>query len=97
MTSTTDTLPDDPGTLKAMLLAERLAGWQEKFPEVAVRRVVAAGHPGHVLLGYAQRAQLIVSGTRGHGNVAGGCLGSTSHRLVQHAECPVLVARPQAR
>ncbi|MDX1877748.1 universal stress protein [Mycobacterium sp. SMC-18] len=82
---------------QAMLLAERLAGWQEKFPEVAVRRVVAAGHPGHVLLGYAQRAQLIVTGTRGHGNVAGWFLGSTSHRLVQHAECPVLVARPQAR
>ncbi|MUL79454.1 universal stress protein [Mycobacterium sp. CBMA226] len=82
---------------QAMLLAERLAGWQEKFPEVAVRRVVAAGHPGHVLLGYAQRAQLIVTGTRGHGNVAGWFLGSTSHRLVQHAECPVLVARSTAR
>lgn len=82
---------------QAMLLAERLAGWQEKFPEVVVRRVVAAGHPGHVLLGYAQNAQLIVTGTRGHGNFTGWFLGSTSHRLIQHAGCPVLVARPDAR
>lgn len=82
---------------QAMLLAERLAGWQEKFPDVVVRRVVAAGHPGHVLLDYTQRAQLVVTGTRGHGNFTGWFLGSTSHRLVQHAGCPVLVARPGAR
>lgn len=82
---------------QAMLLAERLAGWQEKFPDVVVRRVVAAGHPGHVLLDYAQRAQLVVTGTRGHGNLTGWFLGSTSHRLIQHAGCPVLVARPHAR
>lgn len=82
---------------QAMLLAERLAGWQEKFPDVVVRRVVAAGHPGHVLLDYAKRAQLVVTGTHGHGNFTGWFLGSTSHRLIQHADCPVLVARPHAR
>ncbi|MUL48760.1 universal stress protein [Mycobacterium sp. CBMA293] len=80
-----------------MLLAERLAGWQEKFPEVVVRRAVVKGHPGHVLLEYTQRAQLMVTGTHGHGNAAGLFLGSTSHRLIQHAACPVLVARPHAR
>ncbi|MUL67850.1 universal stress protein [Mycobacterium sp. CBMA 234] len=80
-----------------MLLAERLAGWQEKFPEVVVRRAVVKGHPGHVLLEYTQRAQLMVTGTHGHGNAAGLFLGSTSHRLIQHAACPVLVVRPHAR
>lgn len=80
-----------------MLLAERLAGWQEKFPDVVVRRVTAAGNPAEVLLSHAQRARLLVVGSHGHGDAAGLFLGSTSHRLVHHANCPVLVARPHAR
>ena len=80
-----------------MLLAERLAGWEEKFPEVAVRRVAAIGNPGHVLLSHAQRAQLVVTGSRGRGDATGLLLGSTSHKLIHQANCPVLVARPHAR
>jgi len=80
-----------------MLLAERLAGWQEKFPEVTVRRVAAIGNPGHVLLSHAQRAQLIVTGSHGRGDATGLLLGSTSHKLIHQANCPVLVARPHAR
>ncbi len=76
-------------------LAERLAGWQEKYPDVAVRRVVAGGSsPSKLLVAEAEGAQLLVVGSRGHGGFAGVLLGSTSRALVHHAPCPLLVVRP---
>ncbi|QCH24029.1 universal stress protein [Mycobacteroides salmoniphilum] len=78
------------------ILAERLAGWQEKYPDVTVRRVVAMGNPADILLHWAQHAQLLVVGSRGRGDVAGFFLGSTSHALIHQAPCPVLVARSHA-
>ncbi|MEU9808754.1 universal stress protein [Mycobacterium sp. NPDC050853] len=73
------------------ILAERLSGWQEKYPDVTVRRVVAVGHPADALLHDAEHAQLIVTGSRGRGDIAGFFLGSTSHALIHKATCPVLV------
>lgn len=81
---------------REMLLAERLAGWQEKFPDVQVQRIVSTSKTAAALLGHAQHAQLIVVGSRGRGDAAGLFLGSTSHRLIHHAACPVLVARQRA-
>lgn len=76
------------------VLAEALAGWQEKYPQVRVRRVVAQDRPRHELLEWSTKAQLMVVGSRGRGGFRGLLLGSTSHALVEHAECPVLVVRP---
>lgn len=76
------------------LLAERLAGWQEKYPDVTVRRVVTQGRPIERLLEEAATAQLVVVGSRGRGGFTGMLLGSTSQALIQHATCPVLVVRP---
>ncbi|MDM2174396.1 universal stress protein, partial [Mycobacteroides abscessus] len=45
-----------------------------------------------VLLSQAAGAQLIVTGSRGRGDIAGFFLGSTSHALIHKASCPVLVA-----
>jgi len=78
------------------IVAERLAGWQEKYPDVAVRRVIEMGKPVDILLRHAEHAQLIVVGSRGHGDVAGFFLGATSHALIHQAVCPVLIARPHA-
>ncbi|PSR64835.1 MULTISPECIES: universal stress protein [Nocardia] len=77
------------------VLAERLAGWQEKYPDVAVARRVSLADPGAVLLESSKSAQLLVVGSRGRGAVLGALLGSTSHSLVQHAWCPVMVVHPQ--
>lgn len=78
---------------EAEVLAERLAGWQEKYPDVAVERVVTHGKPAASLLDYADRAQLLVVGSRGRGGVTGLVLGSTSQALMSYALCPVLIAR----
>lgn len=77
-----------------VLLAERLAGWQEKYPDVAVTRKVYLDGPRDHLSRLSAQAQLLVVGSRGRGGVRGMLLGSTSNALVRHAYCPVMVVRP---
>ncbi|MEC3981672.1 universal stress protein [Amycolatopsis sp. H20-H5] len=74
-------------------LAESLAGWQEKYPDVTVERVPVKDRPRHELLEWATRAQLVVVGTRGRGGFRGLLLGSTSQALIHHAQCPVMILR----
>ncbi|WP_158891354.1 universal stress protein [Amycolatopsis anabasis] len=78
------------------VLAQRLACWQEKYPDVRVERVVVRDNPRRQLLAWSDKAQLVVTGGRGLGGFRGLRLGSTSHALIQHARCPVLVVRPEA-
>ncbi len=77
------------------LLAERLAGWQEKYPEVKVVREVVHDRPASALLRYATEAALVVVGSRGRGGFRGLLLGSTSQHLLHHAPCPVAVVRTE--
>jgi nucleotide-binding universal stress UspA family protein len=74
-------------------LAERLAGWQERYPDVPVRRVVVAGRPAHHLIEEARTAQLVVVGSHG-GEFNGLQVGSVSSAVVQVTHTPVIVARP---
>ncbi|GAB2672382.1 universal stress protein [Nocardia goodfellowii] len=76
------------------VLAERLAGWSEKYPDVQLTRDVSVSGPTDRLLHWSTSAQLVVVGSRGRGGFRGLLLGSTSSFLVQRAECPVLVAHP---
>lgn len=77
------------------LLAQRLAGWPEKYPDVAVERRVEHDKPRHRLLSASRGAQLLVVGSRGRGGFGGLVLGSTSQALLHHAACPVLVVRTE--
>jgi nucleotide-binding universal stress UspA family protein len=76
-----------------LVLAERLAGWAEKYPDVVVERVVTRGRPAQVLLEQAARAQLVAVGSRGRGEFTGLFLGSVSNTLLHRSPCPVVVAR----
>jgi nucleotide-binding universal stress UspA family protein len=75
------------------VLAERLAGWTAKYPDVPVRRLVACDRPGRALVDESGRAQLVVVGSRGRGGFRGMLLGSVSQALLHHAHCPVAVVR----
>ncbi|MEV7098619.1 universal stress protein [Amycolatopsis sp. NPDC051045] len=79
------------------LLTERLAGWQEKYPDVEIRPLLECDRPRHALLEASETAQLVVVGSHGRGGFTGMLLGSTSQALIQHAQCPVLVVRPERR
>jgi nucleotide-binding universal stress UspA family protein len=75
------------------LLAEQVAGWGEKYPDVLIRREVVDARPAHALLDQSAHARLLVVGARGRGGMAGLLLGSTSQALIQRASCPVAVVR----
>jgi nucleotide-binding universal stress UspA family protein len=76
------------------VLAERLAGWGQKYPQVTVRRHVVRDGAAHALVECSAGAQLVVVGSRGRGNATGLLLGSVSHGVLHGAHCPVAVVRP---
>lgn len=89
----------DPGRLEAdlrlqqqrLLTAARAS--HPDLPEVLVEQQVVEGGPAAVLTGRSMQAELVVVGARGHGGFEGLLLGSVGLELLQHAGCPVLIAR----
>ncbi|WBB52329.1 universal stress protein [Verrucosispora sp. WMMD573] len=75
------------------VLAEAVAGWSERYPEVPVRRRLVRGSPGRALVEESRTAQLVVVGARGRGALGGLLLGSVSHAVLHHAHSPLAVVR----
>ncbi|MFF5214171.1 universal stress protein [Micromonospora sp. NPDC000442] len=75
------------------ILAEAVAGWSERYPEVPVRRRLVRGSPGRALVEESRTAQLVVVGARGRGALGGLLLGSVSHAVLHHAHSPLAIVR----
>ncbi|QCQ91136.1 universal stress protein [Rhodococcus sp. SGAir0479] len=76
------------------VLAEALAAMRTRHPGVPVDARLERRGAAAALLDHAQRACLVVVGSRGRGRLRGALLGSTSQNLLHHAPCPVMVCRP---
>jgi nucleotide-binding universal stress UspA family protein len=75
------------------LLAERLCGWTDRYPDVVVHKDVVCDQPALRLLKQAAKAQLVVVGSHGRGGFPGMLLGSVSTAVVNAAQIPVIIAR----
>jgi nucleotide-binding universal stress UspA family protein len=84
---------------------ERVAGAMDQILQSAQRRLEATGQtvnaealegrPATTIAAEAESwpADVIIMGSRGHGPIASLIMGSVSAEVVDHAHCPVLVAR----
>jgi len=86
----------DPSVDAQGLLDRSQALVRERHPDLEASGVVAQGHPALVLVKASEHADLLVVGSRGHGEFAGMLLGSVSEHCVTNAHCPVLVYRREA-
>jgi nucleotide-binding universal stress UspA family protein len=77
------------------LLAEEVAGYASRYPDVVVHQVVVQDDPATALAHHSAGAELVVVGSRGRGGFRSLLLGSVSQRVLQTAECPVAVVRPR--
>ncbi len=97
--------PWDRGAALAPELDAAITGYAHETLREVVERLAVSGRSveGLVLRGRAAsaiidaardlRADLVIIGSRGHGTIASLLLGSVSSEVVDHAPCPVLVAR----
>lgn len=76
-------------------LEKELAPVRSKYTDVTIESRVVEGHPAPALVEASQGADLLVVGSRGHGEFAGMLLGSVSEHCVSNAQCPVLVLREE--
>ena len=72
-------------------LDEWVAGAHTDYPDVTIQPEVLSIAPGLALTEASTNASLVVTGSRGRGTLAGLLLGSVSHQVLHHAQCPVAV------
>lgn len=72
-------------------LAEALAGWADKYPDVNVVHEAIPVHPVRVLTGASERAALVVVGAPGRGEFTRMRMGSVSQAVLHHARSPVAI------
>ena len=83
----------DPAADAAKVLDDAVAGIRRAHPSVDLRTSVLEGATAKLLVEASKGAELLVVGSRGHGELAGMLLGSVSEHCAAHAHCPVLVIR----
>src|SRR5690349_5116263 len=100
-----DTIPMYLGEPNLQFTIDSLKGDAEKVLAEAIKEMgdlptkvhseVLEGSAAEAILNVAdtRKSDLIVMGSRGLGRLAGLLLGSTSQKVVAHANCPVLIVR----
>jgi nucleotide-binding universal stress UspA family protein len=83
----------DPASDAHKVLETAVDTLRATHPDLDVRLVVVEGHPAPALVKASRGADLLVVGSRGHGEFAGMLLGSVSEHCVANGACPVLVLR----
>lgn len=78
-----------------LAVAEVVAGWGTKYPDVVVHTFVVEDHPASALSSHAAGADLLVIGGRGHRAGVDRVLGSVAQATIQHATSPVLVVHEE--
>jgi nucleotide-binding universal stress UspA family protein len=91
-------IPDgyDPARDLSQTLEPVLAKLRAAHSNVVVSSKIVEGHPAPVLIHESVGADLLVVGSRGHGEFVGMLIGSTSEHCVANAACPVVVIRSHA-
>jgi nucleotide-binding universal stress UspA family protein len=80
---------------EARVLAEALAGWSDKYPDVQVMSRLVRDHPARALMEEAMGAVLLVVGSHGRGRFAEMLLGSVSQVVLRHASTSIAIVRNQ--
>ena len=83
----------DPSEGMPEILSKAAADLGIKFPGIDVTSRVVQGHPAQILVEASRGADLLVVGSRGHGEFVGMLIGSVSEHCATNAHCPVLVHR----
>jgi len=86
----------DPATDLQNMIDPLLSALRTNHPQVSMEAKVVEGHPAPVLIKESKGAELLVVGSRGHGEFFGMLIGSTSEHCVANAACPVVVFRGNA-
>ncbi|MEU6739748.1 universal stress protein [Streptosporangium sandarakinum] len=81
---------DAVGQEEALLLAEAIAGWRERFPGVTLTEHTLHAHPAKALIDASRDAELVVAGATAR-RAAG--LGPTASILLHRSHAPVAVIR----
>ncbi|GAA2479681.1 universal stress protein [Terrabacter carboxydivorans] len=75
------------------VLAEAIEIAAETMDRSQIHPLSVIGSAAAELVGVSAQADLVVTGSRGHGAISAGLLGSTSYAVTAHAHCPAVVVR----
>jgi nucleotide-binding universal stress UspA family protein len=83
----------DPSQGMSEIIAKAADNLRAKYRDIAITSRVVEGHPALTLVEATKGADLLVVGSRGHGEFVGMLIGSVGEYCVTHAHCAVLVHR----
>jgi nucleotide-binding universal stress UspA family protein len=88
-------LTDDwrPDQAASRAQADAVAAAAGELENIVVEKVLVEDEPGQALVTASKEVDLLVVGSRGHGELAGMLIGSVSEYCAAHADCPVVVVR----